>query len=88
MSHFIQNTGENSLSQIINNLLPSKTKAMDFLVGYFYFSGIQEIYKNIDDNKIGNVIILDGVDEKEVGKMLTEYISRKFWRTESCERLI
>ena len=45
-------------------------------------------YKNIDDNKIGNVIVLDGVDESEVGKILTEYISRKFWRTESCERLL
>ena len=59
MSHFIQNTGENSLSQIINNLLPSKTKAMDFLVGYFYFSGIQEIYKNIDDKPMRILVGMD-----------------------------
>ena len=59
MSHFIQNTGDNSLSQIINNLLPSKTKAMDFLVGYFYFSGIQEIYKNIDDKPMRILVGMD-----------------------------
>ena len=59
MSHFIQNTGVNSLSQIINNLLPSKTKAMDFLVGYFYFSGIQEIYKNIDDKPMRILVGMD-----------------------------
>ena len=59
MSHFIQNTGDTSLSQIINNLLPSKTKAMDFLVGYFYFSGIQEIYKNIDDKPMRILVGMD-----------------------------
>ena len=59
MSHFIQNTGDNSRSQISNNLLPSKTKAMDFLVGYFYFSGIQEIYKNIDDKPMRILVGMD-----------------------------
>lgn len=59
MSHFIQNTGDNSLSKIINNLLPSKTKAMDFLVGYFYFSGIQEVYKNIEDKPMRILVGMD-----------------------------
>ncbi len=59
MSHFIQNTGENSLANIINNLLPGKTKAMDFLVGYFYFSGIQEIYSNIEDKPMRILVGLD-----------------------------
>lgn len=59
MSYFIQNSGEQNLSQIINNLLPSKTKAMDFLVGYFYFSGVEEIYKNIGDKPMRILVGLD-----------------------------
>ena len=37
----------------------SKTKAMDFLVGYFYFSGIQEIYKNIEDKPMRILVGMD-----------------------------
>lgn len=59
MSYFIQNTGEQSLSKIINNLLPSKTKAMDFLVGYFYFSGMEEIYTQLEDKPMRILVGLD-----------------------------
>lgn len=59
MSYFIQNTGEQSLSKIINNLLPSKTKSMDFLVGYFYFSGMEEIYRNLEDKPMRILVGLD-----------------------------
>jgi superfamily II DNA or RNA helicase len=50
-SHFITNQAENSLSSHINNILP-KTDKLDFLVGFFYFSGIKEIYENIKDKKM------------------------------------
>lgn len=50
--HFITNNGEKSLSTIIQKILPTKATALDFLVGYFYFSGIEEIYKNIDDKNM------------------------------------
>lgn len=59
MSYFIQNSGEQSLSKIINNLLPSKTKSLDFLVGYFYFSGMEEIYRNIEDKPMRILVGLD-----------------------------
>lgn len=59
MSHFIQNTGDNSLSKIINGILPSKAKAMDFLVGYFYFSGMKEIYHNIQDKPMRILVGLE-----------------------------
>ena len=49
--HFITNSGEKSLSKILSLILP-KTKALDFLVGYFYFSGIQEIKEHILDKQI------------------------------------
>lgn len=47
--HFLHNDGENSLSNVISLILPSKAKSMDFLVGYFYFSGLKEIYQYIED---------------------------------------
>lgn len=45
----MHNDGENSLSNVISLILPSKAKSMDFLVGYFYFSGLKEIYQYIED---------------------------------------
>ena len=47
MGNFIRNTENFALSDLINQLLPNQTKSMDFLVGYFYFSGMKEIYSNI-----------------------------------------
>lgn len=62
--HFITNNGEKSLSKIIQNILPAKANTLDFLVGYFYFSGIEEIYKHISGKKMR---ILVGLEmEKEL----------------------
>ena len=71
MSYFIRNTGDQSLSKIINNLLPSKTKSLDFLVGYFYFSGMEEIYSNLEDKPMR---ILVGLDmDHDILKKTSEY---------------
>lgn len=59
MANFIRNTEKYALGDVINQLLPSKTKSMDFLVGYFYFSGMQEIYNNIEGK---NMRLLVGLD--------------------------
>jgi len=63
--HFITNKkGEKSLADILNGILPNKAKSLDFLVGYFYFSGMTEIYKNIADK---NMRVLVGLEmEKEL----------------------
>jgi len=62
--YFITNSGEKSLAKIIKGILPSKAECLDFLVGYFYFSGIEEIYKHISDRKMR---ILVGLEmEKEL----------------------
>lgn len=62
--YFITNSGEKSLAKIIKGILPSKAECLDFLVGYFYFSGIEEIYKHISDKKMR---ILVGLEmEKEL----------------------
>lgn len=59
MANFIRNTANFALGNVINQLLPSKTKSMDFLVGYFYFSGMKEIYHNIEGK---NMRLLVGLD--------------------------
>ena len=57
--HFLHNDGENSLAKVISLILPSKAKSMDFLVGYFYFSGLQEIYKHIEDKPMRILVGMD-----------------------------
>jgi len=68
--HFITNSGEKTLSKVLNGILP-KTKALDFLVGYFYFSGIKEIREHLEDRKIR---ILVGMEiEKELQNMSSDF---------------
>ena len=57
--YFITNEGDRTLSSIINNILPNKTASLDFLVGYFYFSGIEELYKNLQDKKMRILVGLE-----------------------------
>lgn len=39
--------------------MPSKAKSMDFLVGYFYFSGLKEIYQHIGDKPMRILVGMD-----------------------------
>ncbi|HRX64294.1 MAG TPA: hypothetical protein P5060_04290, partial [Candidatus Absconditabacterales bacterium] len=52
---------EQFLDEVINKILPS-TDNVSFLVGFFYFSGFQQIYKNLIDK---NVRILIGMDVEQ-----------------------
>ncbi len=49
-SEFITNK-DKKLSDVINNILPA-TDNLYFLVGYFYFSGFEKIYKQVIDKKL------------------------------------
>ena len=67
-NQFITNQ-ERLLSDVINNILPSAAN-LDFLVGYFYFSGFKEIYKNLSGK---HVRILVGLDvEKDIVNAVRE----------------
>lgn len=69
MAKLITNQKE-FLSEIIDKILPS-SNCLYFLVGYFYFSGFEQIYKNIDDKKIK---ILVGMDiEKTISNKIKEF---------------
>ena len=56
-TQFITNQ-EKLLSDVVNNILPSSER-LYFLVGFFYFSGFQEIYKNIADKEIKFLVGLE-----------------------------
>ena len=68
-TQFITNQ-DRLLSDVVNNILPSAEK-LYFLVGYFYFSGFEEIYKNIADKEIK---ILVGLEvEKDITNKIKEF---------------
>lgn len=68
--YFITNSPEKSLAKVIQGILPAKTKSLDFLVGYFYFSGIEEIYQHIEGK---HMRILVGLEmEKELQNKTSE----------------
>ncbi len=49
-TQFITNK-ERLLGEVMGNMM-SHTKALHFLVGFFYFSGFKEIYENVRDKKM------------------------------------
>jgi len=54
---FITNQ-EKFLSEIINGILP-KSNSVDILVGYFYYSGFEQIYSNLKDKMIRVLVGLE-----------------------------
>lgn len=64
----ITNEEDNDLAKALKNILPCSDK-MDALVGYFYFSGFQEIYQELQDK---NIRILVGM---EIDKNILSKIS-------------
>jgi superfamily II DNA or RNA helicase len=68
-TQFITNQ-QRLLTDVVNNILPS-AKKLYFLVGYFYFSGFEEIYKNVKDKEIK---ILVGLElESDLSNKIKEY---------------
>ena len=57
MTRFITNQKE-FLSEVINNIIPYSNE-LYFLIGYFYFSGFQEIYQNVKDKQIRILVGLE-----------------------------
>ncbi len=57
--YFITNRGEDTLLKTINKIFTTPMSSLDFLVGYFYFSGMEQIYKNMGDTKMRILVGLD-----------------------------
>lgn len=68
-TQFITNQ-ERLLADVVNNVLPSSQK-LYFLVGFFYFSGFQEIYKNVEGKELK---VLVGLEiEKDITNKIREF---------------
>ncbi len=63
----ITNEEDNNLASALKNILPCSDK-MDALVGYFYFSGFQEIYKELQDKQIKILVGME-VDKNILSKI-------------------
>ena len=70
---FITNApGAKSLSARVSGLTKSSAK-LDFLVGYFFFSGFCEIYKEIKDKPMRILVGMDA--EVDLANCIREYTS-------------
>ena len=78
MARIIRNDNGYSLSKLLKELLPNVTKSMDILVGYFYFSGLKEIYAQIEKKPIRLLVGLD-IDHD----VLSELSAYDFFATKS-----
>ncbi|MCX8031710.1 MAG: phospholipase D-like domain-containing protein, partial [Thermodesulfovibrionales bacterium] len=85
MSKFITNSGEKSLRKRLNTLI-SKSEELKFLTGFFYFSGIRELYETLNSlHKSGylkeehlKILVGLNVDKGAFGIYETAKIKRAF----------
>ena len=76
MSNFITNQPTKDLKSRLVQLI-SRSKEMKFLVGFFYFSGIRELYKGLKDNNNFILKVLVGLDVSNEIIGLVEYANHK-----------
>jgi hypothetical protein len=68
-TQFITNQ-DKLLSDVVNNILPSAER-LYFLVGYFYFSGFEEVYRQVADKEVK---ILVGLQvERDLANRIKEF---------------
>lgn len=63
----ITNIGDNTLSAKIKNMLPNCDR-IDALVGYFYFSGFQDLHNELKDKQIRILVGMD-IDKRIIEKV-------------------
>mgnify|MGYP003437288337 FL=1 len=61
MSNFINNSGANTLKERVVSLI-EKSQELKFLVGFFYFSGIRELYESLKKNPDVQIKVLVGLN--------------------------
>ncbi|WP_372518859.1 helicase-related protein [Candidatus Ruminimicrobiellum ovillum] len=72
MNSFITNSDKKSLKERLVELI-SKSEELKFLVGFFYFSGTQELYKTLKENPSVKLKILVGLNVDLLNYKLVEY---------------
>ncbi|NWF90447.1 MAG: DEAD/DEAH box helicase family protein [Ignavibacteriaceae bacterium] len=72
MSNFITNQSTKDLKKRLNQLI-SKSEELKFLIGFFYFSGIRELYEGLKQKNNFILKILVGLDVDKFNFSLVEY---------------
>ncbi len=72
LSNFITNDGETQLRSRLLELVEN-SEEMKFLVGFFYFHGIQQIYEGLKNNPNSSLKILVGMNIDKLNHQLIEY---------------
>ncbi|MFZ2398436.1 MAG: hypothetical protein WAW31_07200, partial [Smithella sp.] len=72
MANFITNSKKSDLKKRLIELI-SKSEELKFLVGFFYFSGIRELYSALQKNPEVPVKILVGLNVDRFNHGLIEY---------------
>jgi len=72
MKNFITNSDSKNLKKRIAELV-KKSKELKFLVGFFYFSGIKELYEEIKNNPNAVIKVLVGLNVDRFNYQLIEY---------------
>lgn len=71
MSNFITNSGVENLKQRINQLIKF-SEELKFLVGFFYFSGLTELYHSLKQNPNLKIKILVGLNIDQINNKILE----------------
>ena len=80
-SKFLTNTGKDlSLSERVQALTKASNK-LDFLVGYFFFSGFCEVYKDLGDKPLRILVGMDA--EVDVNNCIVEYTTNSNKKSDS-----
>jgi superfamily II DNA or RNA helicase/HKD family nuclease len=76
MSNFITNSGSKDLKKRLIELIKS-SEELKFLVGFFYFSGIRELYEGLKDNPNVILKVLVGLDVDRLNFGLIEFAEQE-----------
>ena len=72
MKNFITNSEAENLKKRLVELI-NKSEELKFLVGFFYFSGIRELYSELKQNPRVNLKVLVGLNVDKLNYQLIEY---------------
>ena len=72
MKNFITNSSAANLRNRLIELI-QKSKELKFLVGFFYFSGIKELYEGLKENQNVNIKVLVGLNVDKANYGLFEF---------------
>jgi len=74
--NFITNSDTKELKRRLNQLIKS-SKELKFLVGFFYFSGIRELYESLKANPAATLNVLVGLNVDHSNFGLIEYANKE-----------